>query len=274
MDTRFWGPSGWRLLHLITFTYDPDKCKKGVKEVFEMLPYVLPCKFCRHSLSEYYEADPLAPALKSKKTLSRWLWRIHNAVNGKLRGQGINTSPDPTFAEVQKVYAERVAAGCTRTDFEGWDFLFSVAENHPLTQSAKNSLPLEKPEGGEASTPDLRNRWNMMKPEERMEYYERFWKSLGCALPFAEWRDAWKDCHPRWTALQTKRTWIKELWKIRCCLENRLELANREEFGTLCKRLAEHRSGCGRKRRAKTCRRALRTKGAKGPRQTRKMRKH
>jgi hypothetical protein len=255
MDTRFWGPSGWRLLHLITFTYDPAKCKEGVKEMFEMLPYVLPCKFCRQSLSEYYETDPLVPALKSKKTLSRWLWRIHNAVNGKLRAQGLNTSPDPSFAEVQKVYAERVAAGCIRTDFEGWDFLFSVAENHPFTQSAKNSLALPIPEGVEANTPDLRNRWNVMKADERMEYYGRFWKSLGCSLPFPEWRGAWKECEPRMMSLQNKRAWMKELWRIRCCLENRLELVNREEFGTLCKRLAEHRSGCGRKRRAKTCRR-------------------
>jgi len=255
MDTRFWGPSGWRLLHLITFTYEPKEDKQRVKEMFDMLPYVLPCKFCRQSLSQYYEKDPLTPAtLKSRPALSRWLWRIHNAVNAKLRGQGIMHTADPPFASVQKIYAERIAAGCTRTDFEGWDFLFSVAENHPFTQSAKNSVPIPSPTDP-LDTPDMRNRWNTMKPEERIIFYERFWKSIGPALPFQEWRTAWIGCAPRSSALSSKVTWMKELWRIRCCLERRLELVNREEYQNLCKRLAMHRSGCGQKTRAKTCRR-------------------
>jgi hypothetical protein len=256
MDTRFWGPSGWRLLHLITFTYDPVGSKASVKEMFEMLPYVLPCKFCRQSLSEYYEADPLEPALASRKRLSRWLWRIHNAVNKKLRGQGLNTAADPGFASVEKIYRERIAAGCTRTDFEGWDFLFSIAENHPFTLSAKNSLPIRA--DVEANTPDLRNRWNLMKSEERMKYYTRFWKSVGGSLPFAEWRKVWSECGPAFSALGSRSGWMKELWRIRCCLEDKLALLNREEYQSLCKRLAEHRSGCGRRARARTCRKGTR----------------
>jgi len=267
MDTRFWGPSGWRLLHLITFTYEPSaKAKACVKEMFTMLPYVLPCKFCRQSLSEYYEADPVEPALANRRTLTRWLWRIHNAVNAKLMAQRVGSvgkdSSNPSFASVEKVYKERIAAGCTKTDFEGWDFLFSIAENHPLTQSAKNSLPLPLHKDINLDTPDLRNRWNTMKPAERMEYYQRFWKSVGPGLPFPEWRKAWEGCMgSEASMLKTKRTWMKELWRIRCCLENKLQLVNREEYGSLCKRLAEHRSGCGRKARAKTCRRSSKSFG-------------
>ena len=255
MDTRFWGPSGWRLLHLITFTYEPSE-RVAVKEMFSMLPYVLPCKFCRQSLSAYYEADPLEPALKSRQTLSRWLWRIHNQVNAKLRGQGLASAQaaDPPFASVRKVYSDRIAAGCTKTDFEGWDFLFSIAENHPFTQNAKMS------DAPPHASPDLRNRYNTMEPAERMEFYERFWKSVGPALPFEEWRKAWDQCHLSAAALRSKKTCIRELWRIRCCLESRLELVNREEFGSLCKRLAEHRSGCARKLRAKTCRREKKKK--------------
>ena len=269
MDTRFWGPSGWRLLHLITFTYEP-KQKAAVQEFFSTLPFVLPCKFCRASLSEYYEKEPLAPALASRATLSRWLWKIHNLVNGKLRGQGLLKAPNPPFAHVQKIYHERIAAGCSRTDFEGWDFLFSVAENHPFTQSAKNSLPL-KGAPNEADTPDLRNRWNIMKSEERMKYYKLFWSSLGGALPFQEWRDAWGSCPATPASIEKKKSWIRELWKIRCCLETKLELVNREEFNSLCKRLADHRSGCGKRPRAKTCRRGLPSRPSPHPRgQTRR----
>ena len=68
MDTKFWGPSGWKLLHLITFTYEPSQ-SKAVGKFFELLPFVLPCKFCRASLTEYMDDDPID--LKSKATLTK-----------------------------------------------------------------------------------------------------------------------------------------------------------------------------------------------------------
>ena len=141
MDTRFWGPSGWRLLHLITFTYEPSQSEK-VGKFFETLPYVLPCKFCRCSLTEYMDEDPVKDALTSRKALTKWLWRIHNKVNDKLRGQGLATAENPPFEAVKKVYEERISAGCIHAEFEGWDFLFSIAENHPFSPRSQ-SLPME-----------------------------------------------------------------------------------------------------------------------------------
>ena len=133
MDTRYWGPSGWKFLHLVTFGYNKlDKQK--YKDFFETLPFVLPCKFCRSSLVMYYEKLPVADALDSKESLSRWLWKIHGHVNQKLRDQGQRIEPDPMFAQVKKIYDERIAYGCTRTEFPGWEFLFSVVENHPLAK--------------------------------------------------------------------------------------------------------------------------------------------
>ena len=56
MDTKFWGPSGWELLHLITF-------EKGYlskkKELFSTLPFILPCKYCRESALKFMNEDPL-----------------------------------------------------------------------------------------------------------------------------------------------------------------------------------------------------------------------
>ena len=301
MDTRFWGPSGWRLLHLITFTYEPigakrlgerlgqtssgvgePRQKESVRELFSMLPFVLPCKFCRASLVQYMRKEPLEPALKSRATLTRWLYKIHNHVNSKLRDQGLLKDADPSFADVKKVYEDRVAAGCIRTEFEGWDFLFSIADNHPFSQNAKNSSPmpdapigdiqmltslkeggLPKAQSADGLTPEERNEFNLMTPEERMPYYKRFWESLAGtngALPFLTWRDAWTTCGIRYETLNHRQTWIRELWRVRCCLEKELELVNHEEFGSLCKRLVNHRSGCGSKTRGKTCRRKRTTR--------------
>ena len=61
----------------------PDQNKEEMGRVFNALPYVLPCKFCRCSLTEYMDEDPVEPALKSRASLSKWLWRIHNKVNDK-----------------------------------------------------------------------------------------------------------------------------------------------------------------------------------------------
>ena len=54
MDTRFWGPDGWKLLHSITENYPtvPDKKNKDLyRKFFLSLPYVLPCVYCRKSLT-------------------------------------------------------------------------------------------------------------------------------------------------------------------------------------------------------------------------------
>jgi hypothetical protein len=254
MDTRFWGPSGWRLLHLITFQYNPAKQKTCVKELFETLPFVLPCKYCRASLTEYLEKEPLEPALASRAKLTHWLYRVHNHVNAKLRSQGLNQQPDPPFDTVQRIYEERARQGCIRTAFEGWDFLFSVAENHPYTVGKGTPMPEVPPEAWKSKDPIIQNHWNLMKPSARIPFYTRFWKSLGDCLPFEEWRSAWSGCSPAFSLIKSPKRWKKELWRIRCCLEERLDLVNREDFSSVCRRLEEHKSGCNRKRKAKTCR--------------------
>ena len=255
MDTKFWGPSGWKLLHLITFTYEPSR-SKAVGKFFELIPFVLPCKFCRASLTEYMDADPID--LKSKATLTKWLWRIHNKVNDKLRSQGLLNDPNPSFDTVKAIYEERVSQGCMRVEFEGWDFLFSIAENHPYSRFSK-SLPMEGCPAKDNLCEKDKNRWNMMGVDERFNKYVDFWKSVGPVLP-KEWRDAWISCSFQEKALEKRTTLIRELWRIRCCMEHKLELVNKDEFQSLCKRLVNHRSGCGKKKRAKTCRKTRKVK--------------
>jgi hypothetical protein len=47
----------------------------------------------RHSLDD---------ALESRELLTRWLWKIHNEVNSKLRNQKLPVKPDPLFEDVEK----------------------------------------------------------------------------------------------------------------------------------------------------------------------------
>ena len=199
------------------------------------------------------EDEQLEPALKSKEALTKWLFKIHNLVNGKLRGQRLLREKDPPFESVKKVYEERIQAGCIRTEFEGWEFLFSIAENHPHCMAAKKSTPVDcPPNPPEDATDAQKNQWNVLSPGDRMKYYEAFWGSIGAALPFKEWRDAWASCDQPNT--ESRASMLKSLWSVRNCMEQKLELVNRDTFQGVCKALKEHRSGCGKKKRAKTCR--------------------
>lgn len=268
MDTRFWGPSGWKLLHSITFAYEStwraaasptrsERNKSCMKTLFEMLPFVLPCKFCRASLTGYMETHPLEPALESKAALTKWLWVIHNEVNKKTRTQGISDTHDPPFDAVKDIYEGFLRYGCSQTSFPGWDFLFSVAELHPMSKSAKESVPISgAPPCETMKTREERNRWNCMEPEERLALYKKFWQALGKVLPFPEWRRSW-DRHSEGAdeALETRAGTLKWLWQLRCAMERDMNLLNRCKYSSLCKTLKTFRSGCSGSSRAKTCRR-------------------
>lgn len=244
MDTRYWGPSGWRLLHLISFSSHPNR--EDVCRFFNTLPYVLPCKYCRKSFSENIIKDPIEKA----DSIPRWLWRIHNKVNAKLRTQHICTTPDPSFQVVKKIYEERLDAGCSRTTFEGWEFLFSVADGHPLGRPAKSSTPIQgHPVLDMTDDPLERNRWNLITSEERMTYYTEFWRILSRVLPFEEWSWSWKE-----GVTDTRRELLKYLWDVRCTLEAKLQLINRTSYNSLCRDLHNNRSGCASSTRGKTCR--------------------
>ena len=259
MDTRFWGPSGWKLLHTITFGYDPHntKARVAIKTTFETLPFVLPCKFCRASLTDYMEKHPLEPALESKATLTKWLWLIHNEVNKKLREQNLTVADDPPFAKVEEIYKGLLSYGCSQTEFPGWDFLFSLAELHPMSKTARESVPINgHPDCATITTIEGKNRWNCMAPSERMFLYRKFWASLGKALPFPEWSRSWfKHSQGQMIALTTRAGTLKWLWRLRCKMEKDLKLLNRCKYSSLCKTLKTHRSGCAKSLKAKTCRR-------------------
>ncbi len=260
MDTRFWGPSGWKLLHSITFAYNPSKDKDAMRQFFELLPFVLPCKYCRSNLVEHYEKRPLEPALQSKESLTKWLYEIHGLVNKKLREQGQTIPEDPPFSKVKEIYEERLQYGCSKTDFPGWEFLFSIVESHPLVQQ-EQPLPNAPPKDKCLSKKELL-KWNYLSGECRFNFVCRFWKLLPHVLPFDEWRRIWKDemkecCANAW---KTKRSSLKHLWTIRKTIEQKLDLLNRTSFYDLCRTLQYYKSGCAYKqnKNTRTCRR-LRT---------------
>ena len=77
-----WGPAAWTFLHAAAAVCDdPD----GFRELLRAAARCLPCRECRREAGQYLQeaAEELA-AVDGKVAASRFLWKMHNAVNARL----------------------------------------------------------------------------------------------------------------------------------------------------------------------------------------------
>ena len=92
MNVNFWGPSGWKFLHTLTFNYPINPTinqKKIYKNYFTLTGDILPCKYCRVSYKEFIKKIPIDNYLDSRDSLVKWFYLIHNLVNKKLNKRKI-----------------------------------------------------------------------------------------------------------------------------------------------------------------------------------------
>ena len=100
--TKIWGPSMWKSLHCIAFGYpiEPSEEEKTqYKMFFSSLGHVLPCIYCKLSYNEFItgktkEGKPIEnlneniiitdSIFENRKTLTKWLYELHERVNKKL----------------------------------------------------------------------------------------------------------------------------------------------------------------------------------------------
>jgi len=217
MDTRYFGPSGWQLFHLIAF-FSPSP-----EKVLLQMHEVLPCKFCRASTTEFVKKHPL------RGDPGKWLYEIHNMVNNKLRTQCrgdplvVDPGPDPMFEEIKQRYSQ-----LRPTHVPGRDFLFCVAANYP-----------ENPE-----------------PED-MSLQREFMKNLAETYPFENMRRTFqKYMHKTGhVELESRKRYMKWMYGLLSELSktSHCELPSYKGYVA---RIKYYTSGCTRKTyKGKTCRR-------------------
>lgn len=104
LKTKQWGPSMWKTLHAITFGY-PEKpaqtCKSAYQNFFMSLKTVIPCNPCRNHYSKIITAPKCKISkhvFRDRTTLTRWLVRLHNTVNRKVK------KPCLTYKSVCDIY--------------------------------------------------------------------------------------------------------------------------------------------------------------------------
>lgn len=247
MDTRFWGPSGWKLLHMITFDYN-IKNSISYAQFFESIPYILPCKFCRTSLTDYYKEYPFTSYVNMNPRLDvkKWMYHIHNCVNNKLRTQGLNRYPNPTYSVVKKTYEDWLTRDWTEQLSTFWDFLFAVAYNHP---NDTKHVPIPDCPKGAYKCKDKceKNKWNILSIRDRLYWFRRFWAFLPVVLP-REIAKKWKEININPT-LQSRNSTLEWLWKMRCGLDSNFK----DPYTSICKKIKLHSVDCNKKRSI-TCR--------------------
>lgn len=115
MMVKAWGPPGWLFLHTIAQNYPQEptrKQKKEYQQFFRLIGSVLPCRYCRDSYKQFIKEPSTrlnATVMKSRQTITKWLYDIHNKVNKKLDVKEI-----PTFEEITAKY-ESLRSKCTKS---------------------------------------------------------------------------------------------------------------------------------------------------------------
>ena len=219
MDTRFWGPSGWQLFHLIA------EGSPTPGSTLAFMSRVLPCKYCRESTTKFVSEHPLTG------DAGRWLYAIHNKVNHKLTVQAKTDStvvlpdPDPTYEEVHKKYADLLKKKPHAVP--GRDFLFSIAYNYP-----------DKPDYDNVNT------------------QQGFLRSLRKTYPFPELRKVYvkyMDSHP--LTLESRAEYMRWMYGLLRRLAVKTNSSIRT-FKGYSHHVAYYKSGCTKPTyHGKTCRR-------------------
>jgi hypothetical protein len=250
MDTRFWGPSGWKLLHLIATI--PSFHPPTTHRWFELLPYVLPCKYCRYSLSEYYEKLPLTLAtVKSPSAFSRWMYEIHNMVNDKLRSQGLLKTPNPPYKEVHKLYKTMAKTACD-SPMIGWDFLASIAYTTPTKGVVSKPMP-DIP--SHSLTLSEQNRYNVLSKQSRITALREWWGLLPASLPCRPWRAAYAKARTDPPLSQGRGPVSCWLWDIESAVCSCLKCPTaHKSLPALKSELSAFESSCGTTKKRRTCR--------------------
>lgn len=262
MDTRFWGPSGWRLFHLVAAEPVTPSRKQDINRWFDLMEFVLPCKYCRASFHDYVRLQPLtSDTIANPTAFGRWMYDIHNRVNNKLRGQGLVTTANPSWSSVHAKYKRLHSTLCKGSPFLGWDFLTSIAYTTP-GPDYKSTPMSDTPDELNHQNEDIatKNRYNLLTRAERLHLLAEWWALFPSILPCDRWRTAWTRAFEKHgqPPLQSGRDPVMRwMWRIEETVCETLKCPTPHSCLTAMKRdVSAFESGCGRKKnnRGKTCR--------------------
>lgn len=87
LPPEVWGPIFWATFHLTSMSYSDTPTyaeKRAAKEFFNSMTHLLPCPVCREHYKEVLTAMPVDSWLDDRRSLTEWVWMLHNRVNVRL----------------------------------------------------------------------------------------------------------------------------------------------------------------------------------------------
>ena len=79
-----WGPPTWRFLHYSANAYSPRK-KASWRSLLRSLPTLIPCEECSKNLRKSMKGVNLTGVLRSRKSLVRFMYLLHEHVKSHSR---------------------------------------------------------------------------------------------------------------------------------------------------------------------------------------------
>ena len=236
MLTYVWGPSLWHFLHTMSFNYPVKPTredKMNYLNFMNSLKGILPCKYCRRSYIEYLEKLPVENHVSSRNSLCFWLYKVHNMVSGKLRGQGHLHEKDPTYKSVRQTYKKLLKDPKFVVGKKAMNFLCSIVFNYPVKQK--------------------------YDPYKRL-YYEVFFDSLVKVIPdkkFVKLYTAYNKRNPLVETLCCRQLLKKWFYKLKC---KNVSCKDKKSYKSYCHSFEHYRSkGCEKKsHKGNTCRKKKR----------------
>lgn len=120
-QSNVWGPAAWMFLHTITLNYQPSKHNASAfLRFFRDLGHVLPCSTCRTNYQDLlknpkYRLDERT--LQSRRSLSFWLFRVHNHINKKTKKSLMYPNTSDGYQRMAQFY-EQFRAKCSNKPSE------------------------------------------------------------------------------------------------------------------------------------------------------------
>jgi hypothetical protein len=137
MNQKVWGPGTWLLLHSISFNYTTKK-RKEVENFLYSLNEVLPCRYCRESMTKHIKKYP--PNLNSRREFVAWMIDFHNLVNVSLDKPVVPF--DEAIAIYEKLYNKKLKLDEEKEDNNFDDYDISTLFNEIKKQLNKKNFIL------------------------------------------------------------------------------------------------------------------------------------
>ena len=152
-----WGPKGWHLLHSFSI-YPKEEILENQKHeyylFYKTFMYVIPCRICKIHYKDIMEIiEPLDEKKINRKYLKKWVWKIHNIVNGRLNKKKIeykkamdlqkNINNNDIFYFMNHVFFTIDYKNCCISDFDHlYHFFYIFGKLYPDLQVRNKLLPL------------------------------------------------------------------------------------------------------------------------------------